>query len=45
MTGRDRKTIRLYINNEDWNTSKKDKKGNLFLKLEPFAVPMIDRSA
>lgn len=36
LTGRDRKTIRLYINNEDWNISKKDTKEILYPKLEPF---------
>ena len=34
LTGRDRKTIRMYINNEDWNISKKDKKEILYPKLE-----------
>jgi transposase len=41
QTGRDRKTIRQYINNEDWDASPKDKNESLYPKLDQFK-PEID---
>jgi transposase len=36
LTGRDRKTIRMYINKQDWNSPEKEKQEKSFPKLNPY---------